>query len=327
MRARKLTLRALSSAALGRCVFHLRMENQQTNPAVPLPTSQVAAWRAIARFFRSPLDAVSCAALPASCRLCRRPLLHLSKSPVCIECRHEMREQPHRGLCILCGEHLGWEDLRFSIHSESANRLLCDRCEHTPPPFQQAVAYGVYEGTLRGSIHLLKYERIAPIATPLGERLAAAIARIETLPASIIVVPVPLHTSKQRERGFNQTLLLARAAVRTLRRTHRQTRFDLAPGVLTRLRRTDSQSGLTRRQRQLNLRGAFSVRDSKRIAGASVLLLDDIYTTGATARECTKTLLDAGAQSVYVATLARSQREGVAFWNPIASAEIGTVNA
>jgi ComF family protein len=201
-------------------------------------------------------------------------------------------------------------------------RSLCDLCERARPPFQQAVAYGVYEGTLRALIHLLKYERIAPVAMPIGELLANSIAQFRNLPDSLTVVAVPLHTAKERERGFNQTILLAEAAVRGLHRNHAQTHFELALGALGRQRRTESQSGLSSRQRRLNLRGAFFVAEPKRITGRSILLLDDIYTTGATARECTQTLLRAGAMSVYVATLARSQREGVAFWDSAATGEV-----
>lgn len=201
---------------------------------------------------------------------------------------------------------------------------MCDLCERARPPFQQAVAYGVYEGTLRALIHLLKYERIAPVAVPIGELLAQSIAKFKNLPNSLTVIAVPLHTAKERERGFNQTILLAEAAVRALHRNLPQMHFEMAPGALGRQRRTDSQSGLTPHQRRINLRGAFFAAEPERIQGRAILLLDDIYTTGATARECSRTLLRAGAASVYVATLARSQREGVAFWD---SAVTGDVTA
>jgi ComF family protein len=202
------------------------------------------------------------------------------------------------------------------------SRSLCDFCERARPPFQQAVAYGVYEGTLRALIHLLKYERIAPVAEPIGVLLANSIANFTDLPDRLTVVAVPLHTAKERERGFNQTILLAEAAVRALRHNLPQTDFELALCALGRQRMTVSQSGLSSRQRRLNLRGAFFVAEPERIAGRSILLLDDIYTTGATARECTQTLLRGGAATVYVATLARSQRDGVAFWDSAATGEV-----
>lgn len=199
---------------------------------------------------------------------------------------------------------------------------MCELCERARPPFEQAVAYGVYDGTLRSLIHLLKYELVAPVAVPLGELLARSIAKLENLPEALTVIAVPLHATKKRERGFNQTALLAEAAIRALRRSRGQIRWESALDTLGRKRSTDSQSGLTARQRRMNLRGAFSVALPERICGRSVLLLDDIYTTGATARECAKTLLAAGATRVLVATLARSQREGVAFWDATADRDV-----
>ncbi len=275
----------------------------------------MTAWRAVARVLRSPLDAVSCAAFPGNCRLCNQPLLHFRQTPVCAECWRDLDEQSATNLCTICGEHLGWGDLRFAVSSEIGRRALCDMCERAHPPFQQAVAYGVYANTLRALIHLLKYEHVAPVAGHLGELLAQSVAHFKNLPDNLTVVAVPLHTTKERERGFNQTILLAESAARAMRRMYPQTQFDFAPRALGRRRRTDSQSGLTSRQRRLNLRGAFFAAEPDRIAGRAILLLDDIYTTGATARECTKTLLGAGAAQVTVATLARSQREGVAFWD------------
>ncbi|MGB6931759.1 MAG: ComF family protein [Acidobacteriaceae bacterium] len=202
--------------------------------------------------------------------------------------------------------------------SDSGN--LCHLCERARPAFQLAVAYGEYEGTLRGLIHLLKYERIPTIARPLGALLAGTIARCQDLPPSLTVVAVPLHGSKQRERGFNQTVLLAEATVRSLRRQRPDLELQLAYEAMGRQRATETQAGLNPHQRRRNLRGAFFVRQPEKVTGRAMLLLDDIYTTGATARECTRTLLGAGAISVHVATLARSQREGVAFWDAVPAA-------
>jgi len=305
---------------VGRCVFP-RQSSRSLDRARTLPPSEMAAWRAVARVLRSPVDAVSCAVFPSQCRLCNQPLLHLSTAPICAACWADLPEQIPDNLCTLCGERLSVGGLRFATSAAargSSAEKLCYLCERARPKFQLAVAYGEYEGTLRGLIHLLKYEHIPTIAPPLGKLLAGTIARRKDLPSSLTVIAVPLHNSKQRERGFNQTTLLADATMRSLRRLRPDLELHLALQAMGRQRATETQAGLTPHQRRRNLRGAFFVRQPEKVAGRAVLLLDDIYTTGATARECTRTLLGAGANSVHVATLARSQREGVAFWDSVA---------
>ena len=289
----------------------------------------MAAWRAVARVLRSPLDAVSCAVFPSRCRLCNQPLLHLSTAPICADCWHHLSQQDPTLLCEICGELLSLDRSRFatraSTESSHGDGSLCPLCERGRPPFQWALAYGVYQNRLRGMIHLLKYERIPTIAEPLGKLLAASIAQRNDLPANLTVVAVPLHVIRQRERGFNQTALLAEVTVRALRKLRPDLQIELAREAMGRQRATESQSGLRPHQRRRNLRGAFFIRQPEQIAGRSVLLLDDIYTTGATARECSRTLQRAGAASVYVATLARSQREGVAFWDSVPAGNFTSV--
>jgi ComF family protein len=161
---------------------------------------------------------------------------------------------------------------------------------------------------MKAAIHALKYDRLHPAAQGLGQMLAQAIAQLAAeAPAEMLVVPVPLHRSKHAERGFNQARSLAAAALEALRKTHPAWRLTLASSTLMRLRATESQAGLTPRQRRLNVRAAFSVSDSTAVAGKHILLIDDILTTGATARAASQALVRAGAASVYVATLARAR--------------------
>jgi len=186
----------------------------------------------------------------------------------------------------------------------------------------KAVACGPYEGRMRDLIHALKYDRLRPAARLLGQMLARTIAQLAPeAPAQMLVVPVPLHRARHAERGFNQARLLAAEAIAILRRQVPDWRLTLAPSTLIRLRATESQAGLTTRQRRLNLRGAFTVSNPAAVSRCHILLVDDILTTGATARAAARALLQAGAESVWVATLARARRTDRAFDRSFAASE------
>ena len=204
------------------------------------------------------------------------------------------------GLCSICGERL------FSSYALSApeSEPRCGLCRRIEPVFARAAAYGSYEGGLRELIHLLKYGGIRPGANVLGRMLAEAIAELAPdFPAgSVAVVPVPLHRSKLREREFNHAELIVRAAVKLAP----PGRLQLCAKALERKRETPSQTGLTRHQRRENVRGAFGVAQPEAVKGREVLLVDDVYTTGATVSECARVLRRAGANKVWVATVART---------------------
>jgi len=162
---------------------------------------------------------------------------------------------------------------------------------------------------MRAAIHALKYDRIHPAARRMGAMLAQAIAKLAgEAPNDLLVIPVPLHRSKYAERGFNQARAVAEQALRSLGRSHPAWKLTLAPSTLMRLRATGSQAGLSPRQRRVNVRGAFQVADTAAVKGKHILLVDDILTTGATARAASKALKRAGAATVWVATLARAGR-------------------
>ena len=170
---------------------------------------------------------------------------------------------------------------------------------------------------MRELIHLLKYEGVRSAAKPLGRLLAQVIVSMDdgaSMCRDLVVIAVPLFPAKQRQRGYNQSVLIADEAMIELRRGSTLT-IQPAHSTLRRVRDTESQFGLTASGRRRNLRGAFAVADPAAIAGREVLLADDIYTTGATARECARVLRQAGAQKVWVATVARAQREMVASWS------------
>jgi ComF family protein len=227
--------------------------------------------------------------------------------------------QPIGGvLCSLCGERI------FNPFAPQTSAVKCGLCRRAAPPFIRAVAYGSYERELRGLIHLLKYEGVLPAKKALGRLLAQAIAAPSAeFGPEVVLVPVPLHASKKRQRGFNQAELAAAEAIRLIGGNT----LRLESGVLVRRRNTESQIGLTRHQRRENMRGAFAVTRREAVKGREVLLVDDVFTTGTTVSECSKVLLSAGASKVWVATVARTLKAEVQVGNAGASEAVQALKA
>jgi ComF family protein len=219
-------------------------------------------------------------------------------------------------LCSVCGEHL----VSPFLVSAELDGSLCGLCRRLRPPYLRAMAYGSYDGGLRELIHLLKYERVRPAANVLGRMLSEIIDDLEPAfgEAPVLVVPVPLHASKKRERGFNQSELMARAAVR---QSSIGNRLELDPDLLERRRITHSQIGLSRHQRRENIRGAFVVAKPDEVAGREVLLIDDVFTTGTVVSECARILRLAAASKVFVATTARTLKSDAAHADSILDVE------
>ncbi len=178
----------------------------------------------------------------------------------------------------------------------------CPRCVASPPPFRAAYAAYLHDGAVARAVHRFKYEQQSDLARPLAALLAwRGKATLERWPGAL--VPVPLHDERFRERGYDQATLLAVALGRAVDRPV----WDTA---LTRTRSTQRQVGLGTEAREENLRGAF-VAD-RRVRGQAVVLVDDVFTTGATARHAALALLEAGALEVRVVTLARAAVEAEA---------------
>ena len=192
--------------------------------------------------FRSVLDDLVATAFPSDCRVCNRPLLRSTVLPICNCCRASVQPQA-MAICQHCGEALDIDMESARLASQHMDEgLLCDGCRNDPPKFERAVAHAVYQDELREMIHLLKYERMSGVAKLLGPMLAEAIRSIEAETAQdLVVVPVPLFPSKLRQRGYNQSELLARTALAEVQRTRPDWRLSLEPAIMRRRRDTRSQ--------------------------------------------------------------------------------------
>jgi ComF family protein len=169
---------------------------------------------------------------------------------------------------------------------------ICWQCLKKAPPFSKVINYGLYEGALAEAINQLKFHGVKRLSKPLGILLQSL-----DLPAMDGIVPVPLSIKKLRERGFNQSLLIARTVSKEIK-------VPLLIDILLKKKDTPPQIGLSAKERLLNLKNAFEVKGD--VDGLRLLLVDDVMTTGATVTECSKVLMKAGAKEVIILTLARS---------------------
>lgn len=249
------------------------------------------------RALRAAAGSLFAVLFPSDCRICQSFLTRISALPVCDACLEGII--PLSGiLCSVCGEKL------VSKFTDTGEGHRCGMCRRLAPPFQRAMAYGAYDGVLQDLIHLLKYQRVHPVASVLGYLLNRACTDM-FLAQPLVVIPVPLFKRKLRERGFNQAAEIAQGFMRQ----RRSESIQLDTSSLVRTRETTSQTGLTRHQRRANMHGAFAVTKPDRIAGSKVLIVDDVMTTGTTVSECARVLLRSGAKQVFVATVARAIRE------------------
>ena len=234
---------------------------------------------------RAALDAVLSVVLAPACAACDELLDHPTHGPVCVRCWESVRPLTPP-LCDGCGDPLpSWRSISLPL-------ARCARCRRTTRAVDRTRAIGPYDGALRAIVHALKYEGRRSLAGPLGELMRRRGGDI--LAGAACVIPVPLHPSRRRERGFNQAVDLAR-----------QLGLPVA-GALTRIRATSAQTGLPAAQRHRNVRDAFAVtRAGETLAGATVVLVDDVSTTGATLEACARALKQAGVREIRALTAAR----------------------
>lgn len=224
--------------------------------------------------------------LPPACALCLKALTPADPDFFCHSCRDQIQplQKPYCPRCAL------------PYPTETGDGHFCQTClQEKKAAFSGVTTIGPYQGLLRDAIHRFKYRNDINLDRPLGSLLSRKVEY--TIRPVDLVVPVPLHKIKLRQRGYNQSTLLARQIAKQLK-------WTFVGDLLVRTRPDPPQKELAARDRTKNVKNAFALQ--RQLADERVLLVDDVMTTGATARECARTLAAAGAASVDVAVLARA---------------------
>lgn len=228
-----------------------------------------------------------------SLRRAEQALLDVVFPPRCVNCHREgdyLCSDCRTGvslvtpsMCDLCGRPV-------------SNPGLCSSCLRCPAPVDGIRSVAFFEDPLRKAIHAFKYEGLTALSAPLGELLVEGWRRFR--PVGDVIVPVPLHSRRARQRGYNQSALLARAL-------SRHTGLPVLEKVLMRVRETLPQVELDAQHRWDNVEGAFECRDAGEIKGRAVLLIDDVCTTGATIEACADALRPYEPAAIWALTLCR----------------------
>jgi competence protein ComFC len=247
--------------------------------------------------FRSAIDSLASVFFPAPCRICAETLCTASRVPICASCFAAFKPIA-RPFCSCCGRSLpaaaDW-DGQLSLN---APRLLCRLCRGDFYGFDMARSYGEYNEELKKAILLLKFEEVTCLGDWFASRLAEVVAREAAEFKVDVVVPVPLHPDRRRERGYNQAELIARPLARKLH-------LKQGAYLLMRTRPRPARLVLSRKEHWDSVRGAYATREGLRVDKLRVLLVDDVMTTGATLDSCARALKKAGAASVVGLTVAR----------------------
>lgn len=281
---------------------------------IPEPGKWAGLWKTVGQAFLNTL-------LPPCCQVCGGSLVCLTdrqkvtgnplgprrpgpvaplKDYLCADCLKGVMliQSPQ---CTCCGQMFAGRE---------GPDHLCGACSRHIWQFGRARAAAVFAESLAALVHHLKYSCRTGLARPLGRLMLTRLREYWNPDDFDALVPIPLHPRRLRERGFNQSALLLRSWVKIEAKVPAGLNERLVmPGLLERRKPTTPQTGLGRRERGANLKNAFRVPRGTTVAGFKVLLVDDVFTTGATANECARTLLKAGARSVDVFTLARTQME------------------
>ncbi|HEX9477194.1 MAG TPA: ComF family protein [Methylomirabilota bacterium] len=238
---------------------------------------------------------------PPFCPVCRARLEEGRRDPLCGACWAGL---PRIGppWCRSCGQPMAGFPVAAGAMPPGTVRAdggpLCAACRRQPPAFAYARAAVRYEDVAREALHAFKFGGHRALAGPLGDLLVEALEGHLPVGPPELLVPVPLHPRRERERGFNQSRLLAR-------RLARAWGCPVRDDVLVRAVATPSQTSLDGAARRANVRRAFRLRRPELVAGRHVVVVDDILTTGATLSECARCLEDAAPRTVGVLAVAR----------------------
>lgn len=228
---------------------------------------------------------------PRKCAVCRGVVASDSVFEICTPCMGRFPAKPVHS-CALCAAPVDGEVAEAGI-------TTCGRCR-TKPPSYDAAFYGFrYEGAARELIHRFKFNRAFRLAGTVSSPLCAELFSRPSVRDADVIAPVPLHWRRNYERGFNQSYLIALEIGKALSK-------PVDGGILSRQRHTKPQYALSVAERSDNIKGAFAVPRPDKVAGKTVILVDDIVTTGSTVLEAAKTLKKAGAKKVLVAAAARA---------------------
>jgi ComF family protein len=241
----------------------------------------MAAAASVTRRLVGPVLAV---VFPSECPACGQLLFQLGRGPLCEPCWQALPR--HVAIPCRCGLPI------------APGLAACPRCRRGRQVFAAGCSLGPYEGSLRVAIHELKFSGRRRVANRLAELLLESEPVRRLLATTDVLVPVPLHPRRLRERGFNQAALVAQELARRGERS-------CCPDALVRRLDTAPQAGLTAAARRRNVREAFAVRRKASVAGKTVTLVDDVVTTGATALACGRQLVAAGAREVRLLSVAR----------------------
>ena len=226
---------------------------------------------------------------------------------LCVFCGEVVEEEAPAGVCPACEARMEWVASPLCsccgriFPVREGNDHLCGPCQTDPPPFSRARAATLYdeEDPSGQAIKQFKYSRRLDMLPVMHHWLQRPLC-LELFYEADLVAPVPLHPSRLRQRGFNQALLLAQAFPEV----------SLERELLVRVRHTPPQTSLkTPKERRENVKGAFTVPQPELVKGKKILLIDDVFTTGATVKECARVLRRAGAREVDVLTVARVRYE------------------